>query len=276
MKVWMSVAGVSRLVDPGDARVSVFDHGFTVADGVFETLKVDHGVAYAVSRHLRRLVASAETLRLPQIPLEDIRSGIEQVLAAGAPPLARMRVTVTAGSGPLGSDRGDVPPTIVIALAEVSPWPSTTSATLVPWVRNERSPVVGAKTTSYADNVVALDWAHQRGFSEGLFLNTRDEVCEGTGTNLFLVRDSQIVTPPLTSGCLAGITRDLVIEWAGALERTLTWADVLEADEVFLTSSTREVHPVVRLDERTWDGEGVVTRGVRESFRTKILDDPDP
>ena len=276
MKVWMSVAGVSRLMDPGDARVSVFDHGFTVADGVFETLKVDHGVAYAVSRHLRRLGASAETLRLPQIPLEDIRSGIEQVLAAGAPPLARMRVTVTAGAGPLGSDRGDVPLTIVIALAEVSPWPSTTSATLVPWVRNERSPVVGAKTTSYADNVVALDWAHQRGFSEGLFLNTRDEVCEGTGTNLFLVRDSQIVTPPLTSGCLAGITRDLVIEWAGAHEQTLTWADVLEADEVFLTSSTREVHPVVRLDERTWDAEGVVTRGVRESFRTKILDNPDP
>ena len=276
MKVWMSVAGVSHLVDPADARVSVFDHGFTVADGVFETLKVDHGVAYAVSRHLRRLVASAETLQLPQIPLEDIRSGIEQVLAAGAPPLARMRVTVTAGAGPLGSDRGDVPPTIVIALAEVSPWPSTTTATLVPWVRNERSPVVGAKTTSYADNVVALDWAHQRGFSEGLFLNTRDEVCEGTGTNLFLVRDSQIVTPPLTGGCLAGITRDLVIEWAGALERTLTWADVLDADEVFLTSSTREVHPVVRLDERTWDGEGVVTRGVREAFRTKILDDPDP
>lgn len=276
MKVWMSVAGVSQLVDPDDARVSVFDHGFTVADGVFETLKVDHGVAYAVSRHLRRLVASAEMLRLPHIPLDDIRSGIEQVLAAGAPPLARMRVTVTAGAGPLGSDRGDVPPTIVIALAEVTPWPSTTTATLVPWVRNERSPVVGAKTTSYADNVVALDWAHQRGFSEGLFLNTQDEVCEGTSTNLFLVRDSEIVTPPLTSGCLAGITRDLVIEWVGALERTLTWADVLAADEVFLTSSTREVHPVVRLDERTWDDEGVVTRSVRESFRTRILDNPDP
>lgn len=276
MKVWMSVAGISHLIEPGDARVSVFDHGFTVADGVFETLKVENGVAYAVSRHLRRLVASAETLRLPQIPLKDIRSGIEQVLAAGAPPLARMRVTVTAGAGPLGSDRGDVPPTIVIALAEVSPWPSTTTATLVPWVRNERSPVVGAKTTSYADNVVALDWAHQRGFSEGLFLNTRDQVCEGTGTNLFLVRNAQIVTPPLTSGCLAGITRDLVIEWAGAAERTLSWADVLEADEVFLTSSTREVHPVVRLDERTWDGEGVVTRSVRESFRARILDNPDP
>jgi branched-chain amino acid aminotransferase len=201
---------------------------------------------------------------------------MEQVLANGAPPLARMRVTVTAGAGPLGSDRGDTPPTIVIALAEVSPWPSTTSATLVPWVRNERSPVAGAKTTSYADNVTALAWAHERGFSEGLFLNTRDEVCEGTGTNLFLVLGSQIITPPLTSGCLAGITRELVVEWAGATERSLTWAEVMAGDEVFLTSSTREVHSVVRLDSRAWDGEGEVTRSLRESFRAKILSNPDP
>jgi branched-chain amino acid aminotransferase len=272
----MSEGGVSRLVDPDEARISVFDHGFTVADGVFETLKVEEGVAYATSRHLRRLAASAETLRLPPLPLSDIRSGMEQVLANGAPPLARMRVTVTAGAGPLGSDRGDTPPTIVIALAEVSPWPSTTSATLVPWVRNERSPVAGAKTTSYADNVIALAWAHERGFSEGLFLNTQDEVCEGTGTNLFLVLGSQIITPPLTSGCLAGITRELVVEWAGATERSLTWAEVMAGDEVFLTSSTREVHSVVRLDSRAWDGEGAVTRSLRESFRAKILSNPDP
>lgn len=276
MKVWMSVAGVSQLVEPGTARVSVFDHGFTVADGVFETLKVEHGVAYAVSRHMRRLVASAETLRLPQLPVDDIRSGIAQVLAAGAPPLARMRVTVTAGAGPLGSDRSEVPPTVVIALAEASPWSSTTTATLVPWVRNERSPVSGAKTTSYADNIVALDWAHQRGFREGLFLNTRDEVCEGTGTNIFIISDGEILTPPLSSGCLPGITRELTIEWCGVSERDLTWKDVLHSDEVFLTSSTREVHPVVLLDDRSWAGEGPLAREVRTTFRSRILDDPDP
>lgn len=276
MKVWMSIAGQSSLVDSGEARVSVFDHGLTVADGVFETIKVERGIAYAVSRHLRRLSSSMSALQLPAIDMHQIRGGIDQVMAAGVPDLARLRVTVTAGAGPLGSDRGSAEPTVIIAVSGVNPWPDRTSATLVPWTRNERSAVSGAKTTSYAENVVALRWAHERGFSEGLFLNTQGEVCEGTGTNIFAVLGGDVVTPTLRSGCLAGITRELVLECTGAIEGDLTWQDVFGADEVFLTSSTREVHPVERLDDRTWVEEGPVTRTVREAFRTRMMGDPDP
>lgn len=276
MKVWMSVAGHAQLLDADDARVSVFDHGFTVADGAFETIKVEQGTAFAVTRHLRRLGNSLECLALPGLDMAQVRAGIDEVLSASAAELARLRVTVTAGAGPLGSDRDQTPPTIVIAVAEVKPWPATTSATLVPWVRNERSAVSGVKSTSYAENVVALHWARERGFSEGLFLNTQDRVSEGTGTNLFAVVGSEVFTPPLSSGCLAGICRELVLEWTEARERELTWSDVVAADEVFLTSSTREVHPVVRLQDRTWAREGAVTGVIRRAFRDRILDQPDP
>jgi branched-chain amino acid aminotransferase len=276
MKVWMSEAGHARLLDAADARVSAFDHGFTVADGAFETIKVERGTAFAVTRHLRRLGNSLECLSLPGLDMAQVRDGIEAVLGAGAPELARLRVTVTAGAGPLGSDREQTALTIVIAVAEAKPWPATTSATLVPWVRNERSAVSGVKTTSYAENVVALHWARERGFSEGLFLNTRGVMCEGTSTNLFAVFAGEVLTPPVASGCLSGISRELVLEWTEARERDLTWSDVLAADEVFLTSSTREVHPVGRLQDRTWLGEGDVTGGIRRAFRERILDQPDP
>ena len=84
----------------------------------------------------------------------------------------------------------------------------------MPWVRNERSATAGLKTTSYAENVVALDRAHAEGGSEALFANTRGELCEGTGSNVVVVVDDELVTPPLSSGCLAGITRELLLEWA--------------------------------------------------------------
>ena len=124
----------------------------------------------------------------------------------------------------------------------------------MPWTRNERSAVAGLKTTSYAENVVAVEYAHQRGASEGLFANTRGELCEGTGSNVFLVVGGRILTPPLASGCLAGVTRALVIEWCGAEEATLSMSDLAAADEVFLTSSTRDVHPVSALDGRALPG----------------------
>jgi len=147
---------------------------------------------------------------------------------------------------------------------------------VVPWVRNERSAVVGAKTTSYAENVVALAWAHECGYSEGLFLNSIGSVCEGTGTNVFTVKDSWVRTPPLSSGCLAGITRELLLEWGMAVEADLTLEDLENADEVFLTSSTRDVHPVTKLGDRVWESPGSETREVATRFIRRIVQDIDP
>jgi len=278
MSVWLSVDGNASLIDRDEARISVFDHGLTVGDGVFETLKVIECMPLALTRHLRRLVKSCEVIGLTAPDVDLLRGAVVDVIDSepDASRLGRLRITCTAGAGPLASDRGDGSGTMIVALSAMQPWPATTTAVVVPWVRNERSAVTGAKCTSYAENVTALAWAHDRGFSEGLFLNSIGRVCEGTGTNVFAVLDGQVLTPPLTSGCLAGITRELLIKWGLASEAELSIDDLESADEVFLTSSTRDVHPVVRLGDRTWEDVGSETRYVSAQYIRNLSQNIDP
>ncbi|MFZ4485732.1 MAG: aminotransferase class IV [Candidatus Nanopelagicales bacterium] len=279
MMIWLGDREIGSIVPADEALVSVLDHGFTVADGVFETLKVAHGRPFALTRHLERLARSAAALGL-QAPDEGVvRDAVGEVIFANAPvigSLGRLRITYTAGEAPLGSDRGHALPTLVVAMARSSAWPEATTCSTVPWVRNERSPIVGVKSTSYAENVVALRYAHDRGASEAVLANTRDELCEGTGTNVFVVIEGRLLTPPIFSGCLAGITRQLVIDWFGAVEESLPYDALLTADEVFLTSSTRDVHPVIRIDERTWAEPGLNSSRLREEFIAKSAVDDDP
>src|SRR5262249_33607253 len=145
------------LVAPDAAKLSVFDHGFTVGDGVFETVRVIAGRPFALGRHLARLHRSADRLGLA-VPVGDpeLRAVGEDVLAAAGLPAARLRITVTGGVTPLGSGRARATPSLVVAAGPLAPWPPETTAVTVPWPRNERSAVAGAKTTSFAENVVAL------------------------------------------------------------------------------------------------------------------------
>ena len=276
--VWQGADGSAGLVDAADARVSVFDHGLTVGDGVFETLKVIEGIPLALTRHLRRLSHSCSVLGLKVPSADELRAAVHDVLASEteASRLGRLRITVTGGMGPLASDRGSGASTVVVAVSGMQSWPATTSAIVVPWVRNERSPVSGAKCTSYAENVVALAYAHERGFSEGLFANSVGELCEGTGTNVFIVDGESVFTPPLSSGCLAGITRELLMEWEWARERSLSMDDLSDADEVFVTSSTRDIHPVVRLGDREWAEPGPVARQLSAQYVRRLGQDTDP
>ncbi|UNO39037.1 aminodeoxychorismate lyase [Streptomyces sp. MST-110588] len=273
MKIWLD----GGLRDAEGARVSVFDHGLTVGDGVFETLKAVDGRAFALTRHLERLTLSARGLGLPDPDLDEVRRACSAVLAANPMPLGRLRVTYTGGLSPLGSDRGAAGTTLVVALAETTPYPDTTAAVTVPWTRNERGALTGLKTTSYAENVVALARARELGASEALFGNTVGSLCEGTGSNVFVVLNGELHTPPLASGCLAGITRALAVEWAGAKETDLP-LDVLErAEEVFLTSSLRDVQAVTRLDgRRLGDAPGPVTAEAMRVFRERAAADFDP
>jgi branched-chain amino acid aminotransferase len=276
MKVWLNGA----LVDGDEARVSVFDHGLTVGDGVFETAKVVDGVPFALSRHLERLRSSAQGLGL--VPPDDVtlRAAVEQVLRANAGQVVgplRLRITVTGGTSPLGSERGAHEPTVVLAAAPMTSWAPTAKVVLVPWTRNQRAATAGLKTTSYADNVVALAHAKARGGTEALMANTAGMLCEGTGSNVFLVLAGELVTPPLSSGCLAGVTRALVLEWSDAVERDISLPELLSADEVFLTSSTRDVQAVHAVgDDEYTDAPGPVTRTVAAVFAERSAADLDP
>lgn len=275
MKVWVN--GV--ITEPDAARISPFDHGFTVGDGVFETCKVAGGAAFALTRHLRRLDRSASGLGLPAPDHDAIRAGIKELLDA-EPDAGRLRITVTGGPGPLGSDRGDEGTTITLAVSPESRWEDATSVAVVPWVRNERSAVAGLKTTSYAENVVALDRAHSLDSSEAIFANSQGRLCEGTGSNIFVVLDGDLVTPPLTSGCLAGITRELVLEWTGAREMDLPLDALRSAQEAFLTSSTRDVQPIRQVvwgaGDRQMMEVGALGAAARATFAQRAASTPDP
>ena len=246
--VWVG----GRVVSPDEATVSVYDHGLTVGDGVFETLKVVDGRPFALRRHLDRLERSARGLGL-DVPYVRARlvAAVDDALAAAG----RLRITLTGGLAPLGSGRGEAPPTLVIAVAPATVWEPETTAVTVPWPRNERSAVTGAKTTSYAENVVALAEARKVGAGEAIMPNTRDELCEGTGTNVFVALGGRLLTPSLLSGCLAGITRELVLEaLPSSDEDDLPMEALAEADEVLLTSSTRDVQPLRMVDGRDLPG----------------------
>ncbi|MFF0743706.1 aminotransferase class IV [Streptomyces sp. NPDC004111] len=273
MKIWVN----GGLSDADAARVSVLDHGMTVGDGVFETLKAVHGRPFALTRHLDRLTASARGLGLPDPDLDEVRRACAAVLDANPMLLGRLRITYTGGTSPLGSDRGDAAPTLVVALGESVRRPDSTAVITVPWTRNERSALTGLKTTSYAENVVALARAREHGASEALFANTVGQLCEGTGSNVFVVLDGELLTPPVSSGCLAGITRALAVAWTGAQERDLP-QDVLErAEEVFLTSTLRDVQAVHRIDGRDLPGvPGPVTAKAVRVFAERAADDLDP
>ncbi|QCX75307.1 D-alanine aminotransferase [Streptomyces sp. YIM 121038] len=273
MKIWLN----GGLHDLETARVSVLDHGLTVGDGIFETVKAVAGRPFALTRHLDRLARSARGLGLPEPDLDEVRRACAAVLDANPMALGRLRITYTGGLSPLGSDRGDHGPTLVVALGETGRRPDATAVITVPWTRNERGALTGLKTTSYAENVLALARATEQGASEALFANTVGRLCEGTGSNVFVVLDGEIHTPPVASGCLAGITRALAVEWTGAHETDLPF-DVLDrAEEVFLTSTLRDVQAVHRVDGRDLPGApGPVTAKAMRVFDERAADDLDP
>lgn len=240
-------------------QISAESRGFLVGFGLFETIKVDQGQPHFLERHLLRLQLGCRRMQLPDVSLAQIQSAIALVIQSNPKHqhLARLRITVTGNAE--GADT-------LITIHSMQPWPETTTGTIVPWVRNERSPLAGVKTTSYAENVMAQRWAQGRGFTEGLFLNSVGELCEGATSNIFVVKGDEVLTPHIESGALPGIVREVLLDHDLASESILTRADLETADEVFLTSSTRGVHPVIRCGERELSAVGSATRAVQQAF----------
>lgn len=275
MRAWING---SLLADLTEAAIAVTDHGFTVGDGVFEAAKTLHGVPFALTRHLARLERSSAGLGLPVPDLDDVRRGVAEVVEGAADdPIGRLRITWTAGPAPMGSGRGSGPPTLVVAYSAIEPAAARTSVVTVPWTRNEHGATAGLKTTSYAENVVALAHAQREGGSEALFANTAGHLCEGTGSNIFYVLDGELRTPTLASGCLAGITRELVIGWCGAREVDEPLDDVQSrASEAFLVSTTRDVQAISRWDDRDLPAPGPITEKCAETWAAREAESMDP
>jgi branched-chain amino acid aminotransferase len=244
---------------PAEPVVSALNHGLTVGDGAYETIGMREGQPFALTRHMLRLQYSAERLGITDLDIHWIRGGIAQVIAARPQDVVRVRVTVTSGIGPMGYTRGDGSPSVII-VGGPGVRPKTCVAVRAPWKRNERSPLAGVKTTSAAENVVMAHFARDKGADEAIVSNTHGHLCEGTGTNIFIERKGEVLTPPLASGCLPGITRGLVLEWgarAGLPVRVAAPGELPMAvlDEVLhgdafasVTSSTRGMQPISRLD----------------------------
>ena len=271
--VWIN----GELVPEQEARISPFDHGWLVGDAVFETLVIVQGMPFAARRHLERLAYSAEHLGVTLPDADVLREAMIAVAAANGLTEGRLRVTVSSGTGPLGSGRGDSPPTATVAATPQAPWPTATAVATVDWTINERGPLAGLKTVSYGANVRALAEAKAAGATEAIFANTQGQLCEGTGSNVFLAHEGRLITPSLASGCLAGVTRDLVIELTGAIEHDVPLAALAAAEEAFLTSTTRDVHPIHAVDGHPLpNAPGPLTHAAAQAFARLKATEIDP
>ncbi|MFM2176686.1 MAG: hypothetical protein RL015_784 [Verrucomicrobiota bacterium] len=265
--IWLNGA-----VLPGcEAHLSPWDQGILVGEGVFETLVARQGFVIAFQEHWIRLNHSCAALGLTSPSESECMAALHQVLTANEMLDARLRITITSGVGVLASDLSPQKQTMWITAAPLPVWPATENVCLSPWPVNERGALSGVKSISYGENVQSLRYAKARGCGEAIMLNTKDELCEGTGSNVFLVIDGTLVTPPLSSGCLAGVTRLLVLDACRRAgipyhEKSTPsiWLD--RCEEAFLTSSTRDVHPIGTLTGRQLNTVGVVTRKVQQAY----------
>lgn len=276
--VWLN----GKLLDTQSAAISPFDHGLLTGDGVFETLVARKGEPFAHTRHYQRLHRSADRMGLETPEADVILEAMRDVLRVNELDLARIRVTVTGGQGPLGSARGHDGQTLLVAASPVPNQPEAAKLFTVPFPRNERGALAGIKTTSYGENVVALHLAKKQGGDEAIFGNLAGNLCEGTGTNIFIVREGQLITPPLEAGCLAGVTRGIVIDLCKKIgvdiqEIDTPLAELESVEEAFLTSTLRDVQPIESINGTTLPQvPGPMTTQLAEAFAALVAEDTDP
>jgi branched-chain amino acid aminotransferase len=262
-----------RLIDAREARIDPADRGLLLADGLFETLRAYGGQPFCLDAHLARLAAGATLLGLPAPPVSQLAMAVSDTLGANGLADASIRITLTRGAGPRGLlPPAKVTPTLLVAAHPLPPsLPATMSACLASIRRNEHSPVSRLKSLAYLDNILALREAAAAGCDEAILLNTAGRIAAGSRSNLFLVLDGVITTPPPSEGLLPGIARHTVLTLAGkhgipARETPVTLAEIVRASEAFLTNSLLEVAPLTRLQGRLLP-EGPVAAKLRQLYR---------
>jgi branched-chain amino acid aminotransferase len=271
-----------------NAKVSVYDHGLLYGDGIFEGIRAYNGVVFKLKEHIDRLYSSAHAIML-KIPITkgDLTKAVLETLRKNGLKDAYIRLVVTRGFGDLGLDpRRSKKPTIIIITEEMGPLYGAESkekgvTAIITWVR--RDSVNGTtheiKSLNYLNSVLAKIEANNAGVDEAIFLDNRGFICEGTGENIFVIKNERLVTPPRTAGILLGITRDIVMSIARklgyvVLERNITPSELLDADEVFLSGTAAEVIPVVEINKRKIGNgkEGTVTKRLVQEFSRIIMD----
>src|SRR5712671_4664082 len=272
-----------RVFDQEHAVISVFDHGFLYGEGVYETWRTYNGQPFLFDRHMRRLRNSSGMIALA-VPLTDEQLDArcrETIGAAGLKGDAYVRILVTRGIGELSYDLTDCPsPSIVVIVKpHVAPPPDVyergVKVAIVPIIRNHPgtvSPLI--KSNNLLNNALAMQEALKRGAFEGVMRNYRGELAECTTSNLFIVNAGDVLTPPLDAGLLPGITREFVLEigkntGVPVREAVLHDADLFGADEAFLTSSTRELVPIVQVDDLTVGSgrPGPITKALHAAYK---------
>lgn len=269
------------LVAPEEAKISVFDHGLLYGDGVFEGIRVYNGRIFRLAEHLRRLYDSARaiTLEMPLNP-EELQQAILATVRANELYEAYIRLIVTRGVGDLGLDPRKCPnPTVIIIADCIALYPDEfyeKGLSVIVCATRRNSPDAldpSIKSLNYLNNILAKIETIHAGVPEGIMLSGDGYVAECTGDNIFVVRDNQLLTPPVAVGNLNGITRQVVMEIAEdeglpVREEAFRLLSVYTADELFLTGTAAEIIPVVEVDGRPiGDGlPGPVTRKLREHF----------
>lgn len=277
-----------RITSAAEAVVPVFDHGFVYGEGVYETLRTYRRAPFEFAAHMARLRRSAEMIALP-VPMSDadLRAEVDRTAAAYAGSAGAaaeefyIRLLLTRGVGDLSYSLAATPtPTLVIIIKPLKPFPAAnyTDGIKIALVDIRRNHVTALnpliKSNNLLNNALAMQEAYRRGADEAVMLNQDGQVTECSQSNMFVVTHGALATPPLSAGLLPGITRQVVLALAARLgipggDRQLSAADVINADEVFITSTTREITPVTSIDSAAV-GSGVpgpVTQRLMAAFR---------
>ncbi len=267
--VWLNGA----LLPQSAAGLDPLSHAVLMGVGVYDSVLVRGGRPGFLQRHLRRLADGAARLCLPAPDPATLTEAVASLIAAHGLRDCRLRITVGAGPSASVQPAADGNFTL-ITLAPLSPVNASAALTVTPFRRNEHSPLAGIKFTASAENVLAQRAALAAGFDEALFLNTAGAVCEGAFSNIFLVSGGRVVTPSLASGCLPGVTREVVLELCAsqgiaAEEAMITAAALHEAEECFVTSSIRGIQPVHRLDDRAFIAPGSITEALVSGLKAE-------
>jgi branched-chain amino acid aminotransferase len=270
-----------KLVDIDRACISVTDSGFLYGAGLFETMRSHNGVVFALTDHLDRLFVSAEVLSINNpYDREFITEAVDKLLRANKLTDARLRLTLT--NGPMTESEDQRKSTLLITATELRTYPSEyykkgVMVVLCPFKQNPLDPASGRKTMSYFSRMIALNLAHQKRAAEAIWFTLDNRLAEGCISNVFLVKDSELLTPPINTPVLPGVARKTVCRLATQssiklTEKDLTIDDVLGADEIFLTNVIMQVMPITKIEKHTvGDGQiGPIAKKLHKSFEELV------